>query len=284
MKKILSLFFAIIIVLSCTISLSSCSSKKALNKLIFLHENTLTSAEYDAKIEQFVTFGEQSQWETTHNKEIEKAIIDIGLSAKDSKKAKHSLSKEDVSEFINMYSIEALFDLFSKIGRYVDEVNRTPLMWCVEVCPDKFTNILELEENIDGYYKENPNANPISREEPLSDNENYVEKYSVKYYGDFAIAEEERYRYSKGYLGWKNGVFIDEPESYYVCYYTSVYYKGEDKGYIYYRCPKYNEKADMLNLDIYAYVREDTGELYFLFTDINGKTNLKIQLSAYEYR
>ena len=284
MKKILSLFLAIITIMSSAAYFSSCSSKDSLNKLIFLQENALTSSEYDAKKEQFAHYDEQYQWAVKHNTEIKKAIIDIGLSVKEPKKKNHSLSKEDVYEFINMYSVEELFDLFSKIDRYVDEVDLSPLMWCVESCPDKFINILELEENIDGYYKENPNAYPISREEPLSDNENYVEKYAVKYYGDFAIAEEERYRYSKGYLGWKNGVFIDEPDGYYVCYYTSVYYKGENKGDIYYRCPKYKEEASMMNFNIYAYVREDTGELYFLFTDNEGKTNKKTKLFSYEYR
>ena len=258
----------LVIIIIGVITFPMYAQKAALKKLIFLQENTATYSEYD----------------TMHNAEVKKAIIDIGLSANDTKKAKYPLSEENIAEFINMYSIETLFDLFTKIDKYVDEVNQTPLMWCVSACPDKFINILELEENIDGYYKENPNAYPTSREEPLKDNENYVEKYKVKYYGDFAIAEEETYRYSKGYLGWKNGVFIDESESYYVCYYTSVYYKGEDKGSIYYRCPKYKEEASMMSFDIYAYVREDTGELYFLFTDNEGKTNTKIKLFAYEYR
>ena len=284
MKKIFSLFLAVITVLSCVISFSSCSSEKALDKLIFLQENALTSSEYSEKSESFTYVWDELDWQEKHNKDIENAIIDIGLSAKDRKEAKYTLSKEDIFEFINMYSIDALFDLFSKMDRYVDELDKTPLMWCVEACPDKFINILELEENIDGYYKDNPDAYPTSREEPLKDNENYVEKYKVKYYGDFAIAEEETYRYSKGQLGWKNGVFIDESESYYVCYYTSVYYKGEDKGSIYYRCPKYKDEGSMMNFDIYAYVREDTGELYFLFTDDEGKTNTKIKLFAYEYR
>ena len=74
MKKILSFFFALAIILSCVVSFSSCSSKNALDKLIFLQENALSSSEYNAKIEQFTTYDERYQWETKHNKEIKKAI------------------------------------------------------------------------------------------------------------------------------------------------------------------------------------------------------------------
>lgn len=78
------------------------------------------------------------------------------------------------------------------------------------------------------FYENNPNAEPqpYTRTVSSTGHGSKTATGTVEYYGDFAISYEEIPYYKDGYLGWKDGVFIDKSGGWTTPHYYRLYYKG----------------------------------------------------------
>lgn len=101
---------------------------------------------------------------------------------------------------------------------------------------------------VEGYYTDNPNADPQPTERTVSgDFNNQYDGNSIysssrtntvtcEYFGDFAMAIEEGSRYDGGRYEWVDGKFYDEPAHWVSFTDYELFYKGESVGERFYIC------------------------------------------------
>lgn len=271
MKKVFSAFLILVILLNVLVCFSSCSQETALEKLIYLKENALSTSEYNAKLEQFTYGKDEIEWKEKHNEEIKNKAIELGLSLNDGENATTPLCKEDIAEFVNLYSTKELFVLLGKLTRYITKLNESVVVWAVESHPNEFTHVMSLQENAEGYYSVHTNAEPIAREEPVHGNPDLSDRYTVKHYGDFAIEEGEYYEYYEGRYEWEHGVFYDEKGYHYINHSQVLYYKGNSLGVLSRTSSKYPQRnTNILTTDLYVFIAEEENLSYFVYKDETG--------------
>ena len=108
------------------------------------------------------------------------------------------------------------------------------------------------------YYIDNPYAKPYAGVFQNADKSTLEDTSEVKHYGDFAIETLHTWTYHKGFLGWRNGEFIDRSDSYTATTHIRLWYRGELQGVI---------AKDGENM--YAYIFEYNGNVYALENNEN---------------
>lgn len=130
------------------------------------------------------------------------------------------LSLADIIEYVNNYSVEDLYGL---------DLPLETLVKLKKCFPDAFLvfDYQNPPETVEGtYYYDFPDAIPQSRTEQYKKDSSKYDRYTVTYHGDFAIETSIINKYDDGELGWKDGVFYDEPAYHYTQECIKLYYKG----------------------------------------------------------
>ena len=139
-----------------------------------------------------------------------------------------AFTSEDLRSYLANHSIDEYFDAIQTISS-LKEICTDDLLSLVFLCNEinsesvKDGGSVFAQESTDGYYKENPSAQPKPSASKVSggfndaSNENSIyyesktNSTTVTYYGDFAIARTEKYTYNPGIYKWVDGVFYDRP-------------------------------------------------------------------------
>lgn len=262
MKKILCVVFII-----CLLMLSACS--------VTTEDKVKLFDEVCSSIDELFATDENGNHYTLPNEDeiyekIGKDLRILGLIYDLSNEDIVPIGEEFVEAYLTAHTSEELLENYFKIYDFITDNYRDNYSYYTnwnnkfhqtdseECLCQRFNNLLELilqsldcsetssfdinMKGKDGYYTQNPEANPQPFVKKVSgdfnDADNGNEVYSstrqnvgtVEYYGDFAVLTVKGSAYKSGFYGWRNGEFIDNSPSWESFSYCELYYKG-DKWY-----------------------------------------------------
>ena len=294
-SRVISLLLLAAIVFNCLL-ITSCSlfEKTPYQNLVQLRELLMNEEEFSKKMNSFGSSTKRDVWVTEYAKKIDDLLCKLGIGFRDSifdddivakANAKLKLTKSDIQRYIEEYSVadlmELAMDLRIVVGNELDEyktynkkiymptIYNIFVVWCMELRPDEFIDLRELKENsTSGFYGEHKDALPIAREESFEGTQ-YMDVYTVKYYGDFAVEHSVQYNYSDGSLGWEDGEFVDNHGGLYTETFESLYYKGVHVSLIYKKGQKSGSDFDDRSY-FYIYVPENKNYINYIVKSDRG--------------
>ncbi|MBR1810276.1 MAG: hypothetical protein IJ766_01330 [Clostridia bacterium] len=174
--------------------------------------------------------------ETEDSRKISKELEKIGsYTALDDAFAGAFIEKNGIEKFFQLIVLlQEYYDysMLSEYGHYKDSDASCPcqtvnnlLQYAMDHSDLKFVSFDSSQKDKKGWYGEHPNAHPLPEEADVQDKE-HTTTFTITYYGDFAVMQEDGWSWDKGFLGWDNGKFIDRDADWVKRYVYQVYYKG----------------------------------------------------------